>query len=66
MIFDGIIMHLDIKKLDKIYCNIATVSANVNQIAVRINSTGSIYADDLADIRKGYVRDYEGAEVSAW
>lgn len=33
--------------------NIARVASNINQIAHRVNATGSIYADDIAELQKG-------------
>lgn len=30
----------------------STVSKNVNQIAKRVNSTGNVYAEDIAELRK--------------
>ena len=35
------------------------VSASVNQIAKRINSTGRAYSEDLAEIRDGQEEIYE-------
>ena len=30
----------------------STISKNVNQIAKRVNSTGNVYAEDIAELRK--------------
>ena len=46
MIFEGYIVHFDEEKFDKIYKLIGNISNNVNQIAVRVNSTDKIYAED--------------------
>ena len=53
MIFQGYIVQFnenDLKDLLKLARNI---SNNINQIAVRANSGGGVYADDIAEIRKG-------------
>lgn len=52
MIFRGIIVRFrenDIKEFHRLLKNI---SNNINQIAVRANSTGKIYADDINEIKK--------------
>ena len=53
MIFEGYIVHFDEEKFDKIYKLIGGISNNVNQIAVRVNSTGNVYADDISEIKEG-------------
>ena len=53
MIFEGCIVHLDEEKLDKIYKLIGNISNNINQIAVRVNSTNKIYAEDIINIKEG-------------
>ena len=41
------------EKFDKIYKLIGSISNNVNQIAVRVNSTDKIYAEDIVNIKEG-------------
>ena len=53
MIFEGYIVNLDEEKFDKIYKLIGSISNNVNQIAVRVNSTNKIYAEDIVNIKEG-------------
>ena len=53
MIFEGCIVHLDEEKFDKIYKLIGSISNNINQIAVRVNSTVKIYAEDIINIKEG-------------
>lgn len=50
MILEGAVIKTD-GTFQKISKNIAKIGANINQIAVRVNSTGSIYADDVQEIR---------------
>ena len=45
MIFWGYIVHFDEEKFDKIYKFIVSISNNVNQIAVRVNSTNKAIKD---------------------
>ena len=53
MIFEGHIVHLNETELQEIYRLVSTIANNVNQIAVRVNSTGKIYAEDIAQIQEG-------------
>lgn len=52
MILEGVVVRFDSKIIQSIVRNISGIAANINQIAVRVNSTGSIYADDMEEIRK--------------
>ena len=53
MIFEGHIVHFNEKEFTDIYRQIGGIARNINQIAVRVNSTNKIYADDFTDIKKG-------------
>ncbi|MBR4319451.1 MAG: plasmid mobilization relaxosome protein MobC [Oscillospiraceae bacterium] len=52
MILEGIIVHFDEEKFNKMVRDFTKAGSNINQIAVRVNSTGNIYADDVNQIRK--------------
>ena len=52
MIFKGFIIKFDDKKLKNISRNISGIASNINQIAVRVNSTGNIYAEDISQIKR--------------
>ena len=52
MIFKGFIIKFDDKKLKNISRNISGIASNINQIAVRVNSTGNIYSEDISQIKK--------------
>ena len=52
MIFEGVVLKIDEKKFQDILRNVIRASANVNQVAVRVNSTGNIYADDIKNLGK--------------
>ncbi len=53
MIFEGYIVHFDDEKFDKMYRLVGSISNNINQIAVRVNSTNKIYAEDMVNIKEG-------------
>ena len=53
MIIDGVVIRLEEEKLTKIYRAVASAASNTNQIAVRVNSTGNFYNEDLVEIKKG-------------
>lgn len=53
LIFEGIIVHISEDELRKIYRLVNNIASNVNQIAVRVNSTGNVYAEDIAEIKEG-------------
>ena len=53
MIFEGYIVQFSEEELKHIHRLMTSISNNVNQIAVRVNSTGTIYAEDIAGIREG-------------
>ncbi|MCM1006448.1 MAG: MobC family plasmid mobilization relaxosome protein [Ruminococcus flavefaciens] len=53
MIFEGYIVQMDGNELRQIHKLASNIANNINQIAVRINSTGNIYTDDIADIKDG-------------
>lgn len=52
-ILDGVVVSLNEKKLTDIYRVVSSIANNVNQIAVRVNSTNNIYADDIDELKKG-------------
>lgn len=53
LIFEGIIVHISESELRKIYRLVNNIAGNINQIAVRVNSTGNVYAEDIAEIKEG-------------
>lgn len=52
MIFKGFIIKIDDKKLKNISRDISGIAKNINQIALRVNSTGNIYAEDISEIQR--------------
>lgn len=56
MIFEGFIVQMDESKLQEIIKLTRNISHNVNQIAVRVNSTHNIYKKDIDEIKGGVNR----------
>ena len=50
---DGFLYKVDVKGLPEICRQVEAIGQNINQIAKRINSTGTAYAEDIRQIRKG-------------
>ena len=48
----GLVILLDKKKYEKVIRDISSIATNVNQVAVRVNSTGNIYANDISELQK--------------
>ena len=53
MVLEGLMIYIDEKTTKDIYRAVSSVSNNVNQIARRVNSTGNVYAEDIAEIKNG-------------
>lgn len=52
MIFEGYLILINKDELKKLNQLIYNVANNINQIAVRVNSTGNVYADDISEIKE--------------
>ena len=55
MALDGYVIHLDMGDVRELIRLLRNVSNNVNQIAHRANETRNLYAEDVEDIRQGYL-----------
>ena len=53
MIFQGYIVQFNENELKDLLKLARNISNNINQIAVRANSGGKVYDNDIADIKKG-------------
>ncbi len=60
MAVDGYVVQLDMGSVVELVKRLRSISSNVNQIARRCNSTGSLYAQDVEDLRKGYTEVWQG------
>ena len=52
MILEGIIVHFDEENFNQMVRDFTKAGSNINQIAVRVNSTGNLYAEDVEQIRQ--------------
>ena len=55
MAVDGYVIKLDMTGIVELVKLLRSISSNVNQIARRCNSTHNLYAQDMEDLRQGYV-----------
>ena len=53
MIFEGYIVQFDESKQNELVRLAENIANNVNQIAVRVSSTGKVYENDLKEIKDG-------------
>ena len=60
MAVDGYIVQLDMSNVVELVKLLRPISSNVNQIARRCNETRNLYAQDVEDLRKGYVEVWQG------
>jgi hypothetical protein len=51
MAIDGYILAVDNSDLKAVAAEIQKIGVNVNQIARRVNATGSVYEQDIAEIK---------------
>jgi len=50
MVLDGYMLNVDVNELSECTALLRNIGNNINQIARRVNQTGSIYAEDLQNI----------------
>ena len=50
MVIDGYIVKLDIPELREILHQLGPIGNNVNQMARKLNASGSIYREDIAEV----------------
>ena len=55
MAIDGYIIKVDYTQQKKLAAAISRVAGNINQICRRINSTGNLYAEDVAELKERQV-----------
>ena len=51
MLIDGYVVHIDTTDIRVQTAELQKIGVNVNQIARRLNSMGSLYTQDVADIK---------------
>ncbi|MDE5584185.1 MAG: plasmid mobilization relaxosome protein MobC [Ruminococcus sp.] len=52
MLLNGLVLHFDKNKAKTAFRLISNIASNINQIALRVNSTGNIYAEDISEIHR--------------
>jgi len=53
MVLEGIILHFDADREKNLMVSVNRIAANINQIARRVNATGTIYDEDISCIKEG-------------
>jgi hypothetical protein len=54
MSVDGRVIHVELDSVREMVLLLSNATNNINQIARRVNETGSVYAADIEDIRGHY------------
>ena len=49
---DGQVIHIELDSVKEMVRLLSNTTNNLNQIARRVNQTGSVYAEDITDIQK--------------
>jgi len=52
MAVDGYILNVDFTEFRELFANVGRIAGSVNQIAKRVNSTGNVYSEDVADLKE--------------
>ena len=55
MAIDGYIIKVDYTEQKKLAASVSRVAGNINHIYRRINSTGNLYAEDVAELKERQV-----------
>jgi hypothetical protein len=51
---DGRVIHIELDSVNEMVRLLSNATSNINQIARRVNGTGNVYEQDLADISARY------------
>lgn len=52
MAIDGLIIYTDTSNIKEFTQELQAIGRNINQIARRVNSSGSVYDEDIAEIKE--------------
>ena len=63
MLIDGYIIKVDYTEQKKLAAAVSRVASNINQICLRINSTGHVYEDDVAELKDRQLEIWELLKV---
>ena len=59
MLIDGYILKVDYSEQKKLAAAVSRAASNINQICRRINSTGHVYEDDVAELKARHTEIWE-------
>ena len=59
MLIDGYIIKVDYTEQKKLAAAVSRAASNINQICRRINSTGHVYEDDVAELKSRQTEIWE-------
>lgn len=54
MLIDGYVIKRDFSEMKALTIELANLARNINQIALRVNETRSIYETDISDLQRYY------------
>ena len=63
MLIDGYIIKVDYTEQKKLAAAVSRVASNINQICLRINSTGHVYEDDVTELKDRQLEIWELLKV---
>ena len=63
MLIDGYIIKVDYTEQKKLAAAVSRAASNINQICRRINSTGHVYEDDVAELKARQAEIWELLKV---
>lgn len=62
MALDGYVVRLNLTDVKAMVALLRNATDNLNQIARSVNESGSLYAEDVEDLRQNYDRIWDRAE----
>jgi ABC-type transporter Mla subunit MlaD len=65
MILEGYVVRVDFSDVREMIRMLRNATNNLNQVAKRVNASGSIIKSDIANIQQNYEKLWEWAEVIA-
>ena len=63
MLIDGYIIKVDYTEQKKLAAAVSRVASNINHVCHRINSTGHVYEDDVAELKARQAEIWELLKV---
>ncbi|MCL2447296.1 MAG: plasmid mobilization relaxosome protein MobC [Oscillospiraceae bacterium] len=63
MVLDGYVLRLDFSDVKRMVFLLSNATNNLNQIAKRVNESGSMFAEDVRTLREDYAQVWGVAKV---